>query len=658
MAWIDKIVMPMRRLMRQGGVWSRLFVLLLLSVLSGCSSIADSSWFSAYTGENMASYLQVRPSPVQTGWVSIYTIGQHAADITDFSRGQGSIIEDIFKASAPGWDVSYAKLTSWDDTTAIDTIRKQCAPDISKDVQSIYWLLIHNSIESGTNRYKTHYLLLDRSCQVVDEQVVFSAFEDGWDEDSYSLGRIAGSSIGINAASLVYMAHNERMKTVSVESETKAADLEKKAADEASRLAEQQRQESLRQAEQQRQQLAARVKGQPCPSREPGWFYLKGRCNKQHQPQGQGEAETDDRSWRYVGQFKAGRMVNGTFSQNGQPIFIGGMQNGRFEGKGRCAVNGAFEACEFRQGQRVDALFQQRMAQRQAQELAIRQAEAEDAANRARHEEARQQRQALAQKITECRRSAEEQSGINTTCTCDAAGEIYCNNHNKGINALLGALDGISAAAQESVDASTESLNNMIAAQRAAELQAQSEADQYGGESAPAATLSESERAAIAAQVAAQLATPQPTVTTPVATQPKPVTQSTESSASTKQPEAEPVSNNEILPEAVAVCRKNGGGYWFCDGPIQMTSVGEQGEEGLAKVRATSGCRSPRSQAGTTSDGWTIYLCGYGLDSYDRDLVSIRHLVLPRLSYNCPNAKDKDPSDHKCHQAYTTIEHY
>lgn len=92
---------------------------------------------------------------------------------------------------------------------------------------------------------------------------------------------------------------------------------------------------------------------------------------------------------------------------------------------------------------------------------------------------------------------------------------------------------------------------------------------------------------AIAAQVAAQLATPQPTVTTPVATQPKPVTQSTESSASTKQPEAEPVSNNEILPEAVASVPEEWRWLLFCDGPIQMTSVGEQGEEGLAKVRAT-----------------------------------------------------------------------
>lgn len=642
MAWIEKIVM-MRRLMRQGGVWGRLFVLLLLSVLSGCSLLPTPAGMSNYSGSNMAGYIKDSPSPVQIGWVSIYTIGQSESEIANFARGQGSIIEELFKASAPGWDVSYTKLTDWDDAEAMNTLRKQCAPDISEDVQSIYWLLIHDSLDSDTDRYKTHYVLLDRSCQVVDEQVIYSTTDDSWYDEGYSLGRIAGSGIGIDVASLVYKAHNEQMKTVAVQLETKAAAIEKKAADEASRLAEQQR---------------ARVKGQPCPSREPGWFYLKGRCNKQHQPQGQGEAETDDRSWRYVGQFKAGRMVNGTFSQNGQAIFIGGMQNGRFEGKGRCAVNGAFEACEFRQGQRVDALFQQRMAQLQAQELAMRQAEAEDAANRARHEAARQQRQALAQKLTECRRSAEEQSGINTTCTCDAAGEIYCNNHNNGINALLGALDGISAAAQESADASTESLNNMIAAQRAAELQAQSESDQYGGEPAPAATLSESERAAIAAQVAAQLATPQPTVTTPVATQPKPVTQSTESSASTKQPEAEPVSNNEILPEAVAVCRKNGGGYWFCDGPVQMTSVGEQGEEGLAKVRATSGCRSPRSQAGTTSDGWTIYLCGYGLDSYDRDLVSIRHLVLPRLSYNCPNAKDKDPSDHKCHQAYTTIEHY
>lgn len=148
-----------------------------------------------------------------------------------------------------------------------------------------------------------------------------------------ALGRIAGSSIGINAASLVYMAHNERMKTVSVESETKAADLEKKAADEVSRFGWNNSGKSHCVRPSSSVSSLLRVKGQPCPSREPGWFYLKGRCNKQHQPQGQGEAGTDDRSWRYVGQFKAGRMVNGTFSQNGQPIFIGGMQNGRFEGR-------------------------------------------------------------------------------------------------------------------------------------------------------------------------------------------------------------------------------------------------------------------------------------------------------------------------------------
>lgn len=645
MAWIDKIVMPMGITHGVGIIWRPLLALVALASLHGCS-LPTPTYVSA---DDVLSQFQERPESGRSGVLHVYTIG--GVETANFTRGESDLLVEAVTASAPGWDVSYSALNHEEDATVEDEIRKQCIPAQGGEERSVYWVLLENSSELESMEYLSRYLVLDRDCHPLAKQTLRIGSNDMWGDEGYTVGRFGASKIGSVVLPTIYSTHNEYAQIA-------VAEVEKKAADEVSRLAEQQRQESLQQAELQRQQLAARMKGQPCPSREPGWFYLKGRCNKQHQPKGQGEAETDDRSWRYVGEFKAGQMVNGTFSQNGQPIFLGGMQNGRFEGKGRCAVNGTFEACEFRQGQRVDALFQQRMAQLQAQELAIRQAEAEDAANRARHEEARQQRQALAQKITECRRSAEEQSGINTTCTCDAAGEIYCNNHNKGINALLGALDGISAAAQESADASTESLNNMIAAQRAAELQAQSEADQYGGEPAPAATLSENERAAIAAQVAAQLATPQPTVTTPVATQPKPVAQSTESSASTKQLEAEPVSNNEILPEAVAVCRKNGGGYWFCDGPIQMTSVGEQGEEGLAKVRATSGCRSPRSQAGTTSDGWTIYLCGYGLDSYDRDLVSIRHLVLPRLSYNCPNAKDKDPSDHKCHQAYTTIEHY
>ena len=94
MAWIDKIVMPMRRLMRQGGVWSRLFVLLLLSVLSGCSLLPTPAGMSNYSGSNMAGYIKDSPSPVQIGWVSIYTIGQSESEIANFARGQGSIIEE------------------------------------------------------------------------------------------------------------------------------------------------------------------------------------------------------------------------------------------------------------------------------------------------------------------------------------------------------------------------------------------------------------------------------------------------------------------------------------------------------------------------------------------------------------------------------------
>ena len=619
--------------------------------LTGCSATPPQ-----FYGANAAAYLKEKPVPDKVGWVYIYSLSQ--PEVVTYSSGVDSMLSEIFKASAPSWDIGNTEFSHMDDKTALATGVNMCIPDVNKNIPSIYWLLINNRIEPSTAGYQMHYQLLDRKCQLITEKSVpFESFDNNWDDDGFTEGRLAGAELGSEVVSFIYQNQNSQLGTAHNEA---LAAAKEKADGEALQQAEQQR----LLAEQEQQAMSARIESQPCPSTESGWFFLKGRCNKQHQPHGQGEAESQDRAWRYVGQFKAGRMVNGTFTKNNQPVFVGGMQNGRFDGQGRCAMNGGFEACEFKQGQRVDALFLQHVAQQQAEALAAKQREAEARARQQQQEaeaQAAQERQALATKRAECQRDAEDRSGINTICTCDAQGEIYCNNHNRGLATLLGAMDSISAQAQASADASTEALNNMAVA-----ALAENASDDVHSDVAPTsvAMISAAERDAITSQVSSNLAMPQPPVVAPVPAQvkhpvqPKKQPPVVENTASARQSDAEPVGNNDILPEAVAICRKNGAGYWFCNGPLQETSVGEVDEAGLAKVRALSGCSAPRHEAGKTDDGWTIYLCGYGLDSYDRDLVKIKKLVLPRLSYHCGQARDRDSQDHKCHQAYTTIEHY
>ena len=89
------------------------------------------------------------------------------------------------------------------------------------------------------------------------------------------------------------------------------------------------------------------------------------------------------------------------------------------------------------------------------------------------------------------------------------------------------------------------------------------------------------------------------------------------------------------VKEAVAVCERNGNDYWICDGPVQKTLVGDKGAVGLTSQLTLAGCPSPRNERSSPDGKGKLFLCGFGLNSYDRDVARLRGFSTPRYSYKC-----------------------
>ncbi|MDP1773419.1 MAG: hypothetical protein Q8L15_14175 [Methylobacter sp.] len=93
-----------------------------------------------------------------------------------------------------------------------------------------------------------------------------------------------------------------------------------------------------------------------------------------------------------------------------------------------------------------------------------------------------------------------------------------------------------------------------------------------------------------------------------------------------------------IQYEALAICRQSEkSGKWWCDGPGQELLLVDSPsvEDALNGV----GCSSGTSAAGGTTKGGKsadVYRCGYGLNSWDRDIKKIHGLTTAQRSYMCP----------------------
>ena len=108
------------------------------------------------------------------------------------------------------------------------------------------------------------------------------------------------------------------------------------------------------------------------------------------------------------------------------------------------------------------------------------------------------------------------------------------------------------------------------------------------------------------------------------------------------QESAESTMPTVTVKEAVAVCERNGNDYWICDGPVQKTLVGDKGTAGLTSQLTLAGCPSPRNERSSPDGKGKLFLCGFGLNSYDRDVARLRGFSTPRYSYKC-TAKNCNP---------------
>ena len=129
------------------------------------------------------------------------------------------------------------------------------------------------------------------------------------------------------------------------------------------------------------------------------------------------------------------------------------------------------------------------------------------------------------------------------------------------------------------------------------------------------------------------------TVISRTATESRTASAETKSTNGTSGAKPPPLMQDQL--EAVAICWQNSRDQskYGCDGPIQNLIIADYTlEQGLDLV----GCPNPRLTEGSRTvknKSVTVYLCGYGLISSDRDVVKRNELVVQRNTYSCPKSK-------------------
>ena len=284
-------------------------------------------------------------------------------------------------------------------------------------------------------------------------------------------------------------------------------------------------------------------------------------------------------------------------------------------GKGQCALAdvSSFEQCEMQAGQRVDLAFKDRTAA-QAQR-------AEEIYAEARRQNAEADRQAA-----QAERDAEaawRSAPSRVTIIGTASQRSDPNKSMRELKEVAANSTRILADIERAkIEGAAERKDNKLSTTRA----------QGGGNPSP--TQHEQTK-----QARNQTSLSQPSLSTDKTTndgfERKPVAKPPQESAESAMPTV-------TVKEAVAVCERNGNDYWICDGPVQKTLVGDKGTAGLTSQLTLAGCPSPRNERSSPDGKGKLFLCGFGLNSYDRDVARLRGFSTPRYSYKC-TAKNCNP---------------
>jgi hypothetical protein len=360
---------------------------------------------------------------------------------------------------------------------------------------------------------------------------------------------------------------------------------------------------------------------------------------------------------------------------------------GKANGKGQCPHNGAWEPCEFRNGERVDSV---QLARNEvwARENAAREAaeKREEAAERAR-ERARQAEEdstpsvnpwaAAAASLASSLKGAAELKRQSSNTTSALIADLSAERKRQSDATKARAEEERQKARQAAAEAAAlqqQASQRALAQQQERERQQAQELAQRRAaasstsQTAPSANNNiydekkvKEQRAQLAAQQAAQNRqaeqmqaaaaqqiaeraqrgnnTKAPDATARAGASGG--SSSTSPSTSSSTSGARPTVYGPEQPEAVAVCwqGKKNPENWWCDGPTQYTEIADPrdkqlGYAGCENPRATDGSRSLVQLRGEPTEA-TVFLCGYGLLSYERDIVKKYGITVQRNSYQC-----------------------
>ena len=380
--------------------------------------------------------------------------------------------------------------------------------------------------------------------------------------------------------------------------------------------------------------LNQRIAAQTCQQKEKNWFFLGGHC-QQGIADGVGEAESADQTVRFKGKFRQGYFSRGEFtSRQGDQwhlLYSGPVQNSRWHGEGICGDNK--EPCTWQQGQRVDAAYLTRVANQVAEQEALRRQEQAQAELMNLRIEQQEEEDRLAE-VAQCLRQAEQERDEDTIASCDEQGNIHVEQKSDEImarqqamyQAFVNASDALVATAQQQASTTTYASSGSTAVNQG---DANARLNQLNQQ------LREAEqRLQVAQQSVVQVQQPMTSPSTVTAPMP-PAT----GNGQTAQWDS-------AMPEALAVCWHNEKNYWFCDGPLQVTLVGEKD---IQAVRKLVGCRTDDSELRElgSSGQYRIYGCGRGLQQGERDMRSL-YGVSGGNQYRC--LKKENDAGHLCRQ--------
>lgn len=408
-----------------------------------------------------------------------------------------------------------------------------------------------------------------------------------------------------------------------------------------------------------------------CPGLPSGWQLLKGSCAdsqpagavelwnaaqgrrivatyKEGQPAGSATLE-----WITPGNWPSARSIVGTmdaqlqFSEGRLRTadtdaartqrawywdWIGPFANNQAHGRGKCAFEGKEEACEMVAGQRVDAVQLER-DRLNAQASARYNARVEADRQRSRAEQER--KQAAKEREREAYREQERRNLEDMRrATARSGSSVFSPEASAKTAREFQAMADSNARMLAQAEAAKQQLARDNAAQqrttadaarRAAEARSQAERQAAERQAAERTRLAQAQDEASARQARERQEAERQAA----------ARREEERRASERATQAPPAKPGVTVPEAVAVCRRNEQDYWFCDGPVQKTSVGDQGEAGLRRQLGLAGCPNPRSERASPDGQGKLFLCGTGIKPGGRDVAKLRGFATARLTYRC-----------------------